>query len=193
MQRVVKTETSESLTADNSATTRRDKNLRKINWLMRSEPWIVKTLSEFENLTKVVVIGTGEERLTNEIKAHFPHVKVIHIVPTEDIFKSGNFDNETVVVANLFIHRLDDDQLWSLGEKISQCRGIIMSEPHRYWFSKLLSYALFPLVNQTTRHNMLENIESGFRFGEIPGMMDVDWHWDERPCIGGIRSVGRKV
>jgi hypothetical protein len=178
-----------------------------INWFMRGEAWILKQLEGIENLTKVVEIGAGDGHLVNKIKKKFPSVEVIAVdlldrpegVPlevewqTSDVMLTDCFDAGTVVIANLFIHHLDDEKLFQLGEKISSCRAIIMAEPHRYWFSKLLGYFMFPLINHVTKHDMIVSIDAGFRFGEIAGLIDVDWHWDERAFLGGIRSMGKKI
>ncbi len=160
-----------------------------------------------ESLTKVVEIGAGDGHLASLIKNKFPNVEVIAVDllqrpedisedikwKSEDVMQSNCFDSDTVVIANLFIHHLDNEDLFNLGEKISDCRAIIMAEPHRYWFSKLLGYILFPLINHVTRHDMIVSIDAGFRFGELAGLIDVDWHWDERAAIGGIRSIATQI
>lgn len=207
MERIVKPEILDSLEASDAAAIRSRKDLRLINWFMRGESWILEKLGEFENPKKIVEIGAGEGILAAKIKAKFPSSEVIAIdlqsKPetadssitwlTDDVLNSNCYDSDTIVVANLFIHHLTDDQLWDLGEKIADCRGLIVSEPHRYWFSKLIGYPLFPVVNYVTRHDMIVSIEAGFRFGEIPGLLDVNWHWDERSSLGGIRSIGRRT
>lgn len=207
LQRVVKPEILDSLDAADPAAIRSRRDLRLINWFMRGEPWILQQLSEFENLSKVVEIGAGNGHLVCIIKKNFPRIEVIAIdllerpegIPREIQWLSENaltsdcYDSDTVVIANLFIHHLDEESLWQLGEKIGHCRGIIMAEPHRYWFSKLLGYLLFPLVNHVTRHDMMISIDAGFRFGELAGLMNVDWHWDERASLGGIRSIAKRI
>ncbi len=206
-ERVVKPEILDSLDANDPAAIRSRKDLRRINWFMRGEAWILQKLASVENLSKVVEIGAGDGHLATKIKERFPDVEVIAIDlldrpegvladvkwRSEDVMESDCFDSDTVVVANLFIHHLDNEDLYNLGEKISDCRAIIMAEPHRYWFSKLLGYLIFPIVNHVTRHDMILSIDAGFRFGELAGLIDVDWHWDERAALGGIRSVATQI
>jgi 2-polyprenyl-3-methyl-5-hydroxy-6-metoxy-1,4-benzoquinol methylase len=207
VERVVKPEILDSLDATDPTAIRSRQDLRMINWFMRGEAWILKQLEGIENLTKVVEIGAGDGHLATKIKEKFPNVEVIAVdllnrpegVPLEvewltgDVMLSDCFDADTVVIANLFIHHLDDEKLFQLGEKISSCRSIIMAEPHRYWFSKLLGYFMFPVINHVTRHDMIVSIDAGFRFGEIAGLIDVDWHWDERAFLGGIRSIAKQI
>lgn len=206
-ERVVKPEILDSLEASDPAAIRSRKDLRLINWFMRGEGWILQELQYIKNLSKVVEIGAGDGHLASKIKERFPDAEVIAIDllerpegvssevdwQTTDVMQSDCFDENTVVVANLFIHHLDEDSLWKLGEKISDCRAIIMAEPHRYWFSKLLGYLLFPFINHVTRHDMMVSIGAGFRFGELGGLIDVDWHWDERAALGGIRSIATQT
>ncbi len=203
----MKPEILDSLDANDPAAIRSRKDLRRINWFMRGEAWILQKLASVENLSKVVEIGAGDGYLATKIKKQFPDVEVIAIDlidrpegvsadvkwRSEDVIKSDCFDSDTVVIANLFIHHLDNEDLYNLGEKISDCRAIIMAEPHRYWFSKLLGYLIFPIVNHVTRHDMILSIDAGFRFGELAGLIDVDWHWDERAALGGIRSVATQI
>jgi 2-polyprenyl-3-methyl-5-hydroxy-6-metoxy-1,4-benzoquinol methylase len=206
-ERVVNPEILDSLDPSDPAAIRSRKDLRRINWFMRGEAWILQQLVEMKDLSKVVEIGAGDGHLATKIKEKFPAVTVIAVdlldrpesVPlnvewqTGDVMQSHCFDDDTVVVANLFIHHLDDEKLFQLGEKISSCRALIMAEPHRYWFSKLLGYLMFPLINRVTRHDMLVSIDAGFRFGELAGLIDVDWHWDEHAALGGIRSISKQI
>ena len=207
MERVVKPEILDSLEASDPAAIRSRRDLRLINWFMRGEKWILEQLEGLGDVQKVIEIGAGDGHLASQIKEQFPDIEVIAIDllerpagvhsnvkwKSENVFATESFDNEAVVVANLFIHHLDNEELWLLSKKISNCRAIIMAEPHRYWFSKLLGYPLFPFVNHVTRHDMMVSIEAGFRFGELAGLLDIDWHWDERAGLGGIRSIAKKV
>ncbi len=207
LQRVVRPEILDSLDANDPAAIRSRRDLRLINWFMRGEAWILHQLSCFENLRKVVEIGAGDGHLASAVKEKFPNVEVIAVDllerpkgissniewRSEDALTTDCYDSETVVIANLFIHHLDDENLWQLGEKINLCRALITSEPHRYWFSKLIGYTLFPVINHVTRHDMIVSIEAGFRFGELAGLIPVDWHWDERAALGSIRSIARKI
>jgi hypothetical protein len=206
-ERVVEPEILDSLKASDPAAIRSRKDLRLINCFMRGETWILNELKVIQGLTKVVEIGAGDGHLVTKIKNKFPNVEVIAIDlldrpegissdidwQTGDVMLNDTFDDKTVVIANLFIHHLDDENLYLLGEKISSCRAIIMAEPHRYWFSKLLGYLLFPLINHVTRHDMMVSIDAGFRFGELAGLIDVDWHWDERGAMGAIRSIAKQI
>ncbi|MGJ8657551.1 MAG: hypothetical protein ACSHX6_13965 [Akkermansiaceae bacterium] len=206
-EREVKPEILDSLDPTDPAAIRSRKDLRLINWFMRGESWILEQLESIENLNTIVELGAGDGHLAIKIKEKFPDTEVIacdllnrpaHVPQninwkTGDLLKSDCFDENTVVVANLFIHHLDEDALWELSAKISPCRSIIMAEPHRYWFSKFLGYLLYPVINRITKHDMMVSIDAGFRFGELAGLLDIDWHWDERASLGGIRSIAKQV
>jgi hypothetical protein len=206
-ERVVEPEILDSLDANDPAAIRSRKDLRLINWFMRGEAWIVQQLASFENLRKVVELGAGDGHLARLIKEKFPEVEVIAVdlidrpsgVPneiewrSENVLQSDCYDSETVVVANLFIHHLDEEALYKLGDKISPCRAILMAEPHRYWFSKLVGFTTFPFINHVTKHDMMVSIDAGFRFGELAGLINVDWHWDERLGLGSVRSMAKQI
>ncbi len=52
-ERVVKPEILDSLDASDPAAIRSRKDLRRINWFMRGETWILQQLASIENLSKV--------------------------------------------------------------------------------------------------------------------------------------------
>lgn len=206
-ERVIKPEILDSLDPNDTAAIRSRKDLRLINWFMRGESWILEQLEHFDNLTKIVELGSGDGHLAIKIKEKFPDTEVVACdllsrptkVPTSinwqtgDALKYDYFDENTVVVANLFIHHLDQRALWQLSEKVSPCRAIIMAEPHRYWFSKALGFLLYPIINHVTKHDMMVSIDAGFRFGELAGLLDIDWHWEESATLGGIRSIAKQL
>jgi len=209
LERIVKPEILDNLDTADPAAVRSRKDLRLINWFMRNERWILKQLEQLQQakpITKIIEMGAGDGILIQKIKAQFPDAEVIacdlinkpnHIDDTI-LWQSGNimdydgFDDQSVLITNLFIHHLDDEQLWELSEKISSCRALVIAEPHRYWFSKLLGYLTCPLVNYVTRHDMIVSIDAGFRFGELAGLLHLDWHWDERLTAGGIHAITQK-
>ncbi len=212
-ERTVKPEILDSLDATDPAAIRSRRDLRRINWLMQNDRWILtqlKDLSENRShspITKIIELGAGDGYLAQKMKAQHPNAEIIacdlidkpnHITEQitwkkGDILDFDGFDSQTTVVANLFIHHLTDDQLWQLSEKISPCRALIMAEPHRYWFSKWLGYLTYPFVNSVTRHDMIVSINAGFRFGELAGLLNLDWHWDERVSLGGVHSITKRL
>ena len=74
-----------------------------------------------------------------------------------------------VVVANLFLHHFEDEQLAEMGRLLEGCEVICVSEPWRSRLAMLEGRFLFPFVNGVTRHDMMVSIRAGFRRGELPG------------------------
>ena len=212
-ERIVKPEILDHLDPSAPSAKRSRMDLRRINWFMKNERWILSQLDKFSesepnsSITKIVELGAGDGHLTKKIKVQHPDAQVIAcdlidkpnnltgdiIWKKGDIFNFNDFDEHTVVVANLFIHHLTNEQLWELSEKILPCRALIMAEPHRYWFSKLLAYLTYPFINSVTRHDMMVSIDAGFRFGELACLLHLDWHWDERASLGGIHSITKRL
>ena len=83
-----------------------------------------------------------------------------------------------IVVANLFLHHFQPQQLAELGRRIpGTCRVLLCSEPTRarihLWQARLLS--LLPL-SRVTRHDMPVSIRAGFRGRELPEFLALsDW------------------
>ena len=84
-----------------------------------------------------------------------------------DLFETLEEAEGNTVVANLILHHFQDDALRELGELLRKRRRLVMVEPWRSRVALAEGYALWPLVNQVTRHDMMVSIRAGFRRGEL--------------------------
>ncbi|BDS05194.1 hypothetical protein NT6N_02340 [Oceaniferula spumae] len=172
---------------------------------MRGHAWILNEVSAMHNVSKVVELGAGDGRLCNKVKTLLPtcEVTAVDLIPKPEtvrsdivwqqasIFEYDGFDRDTVVVANLFIHHLDDKELKLLGARLAQVRAVVLAEPHRKKTAELMGRLLFPLVNQVTRHDMITSIRAGFVKEEISKLIGRNFHWKESlGMFGGIRMIG---
>lgn len=93
-----------------------------------------------------------------------------------------------VVIANLFLHHFKDEELRELGALLRGCEGLCISEPRRSRLAEAEGYALFPLVNSVTRHDMMVSIRAGFCRGELPdllGLVAAEWEIREQETLLG--------
>lgn len=96
------------------------------------------------------------------------------------------FDDEKPVglLANLFLHHFESQQLTALGTLInSRADRFLCVEPARYRLFRLLGYGLFPFVNEVTRHDLQVSIGAGFRRGELAVLLGLDASWEFREAV----------
>jgi len=175
--------------------------------LMKNERWFetqLTELSESKSIKKIILLGARTSQLAQHVSTHYPDTEIIICgSPSNESdassYYQGNivdyneFDKETVIISNLFIHSFTNEQLWELSEKIYECRAFIIAESHRYWFSTWLIFIIAPFIKQNSRREIKQSIRSGFRFGELAGLLHLDWHWDERATLGGIHAITKNI
>ncbi len=204
MQRIVKPEILDELDPSDPIALRSRNDLRLINGFMRGEGWILSELAELD-FQRVIELGAGEGVLANKIQNQFPEKEVVALdfikkpeLVSEgvrwiegDLLEYEHFSEGDVVVANLFLHHLQDEQLMQLGEKLSKVKAVLFAEPHRAQTPKIMGRCLYPLINEVTRHDMMVSIEAGFRRGELGDLLREGFHWEESLSVfGGIRVKG---
>lgn len=205
MSRIVEPEILDGLSPDDPAAIRSRRDLRLINKIMGGQKWILNQLSKMPNVRKVVELGAGDGELCNRIKARLGDCEVValDLVPrpdtvrddvkwvSESVLDFDGFDEDCIVVANLFIHHLQDDQLALLGEKLKSAGGILFAEPYRGNVALCTSKVMVPFVNHVTRHDMPVSIRAGFYKDEVPNLLGSDFVWEENYSLfGGIRMKG---
>ena len=102
---------------------------------------------------------------------------------------------EGVVVANLFLHHLEDDRIAGLGRMLERCEVICVSEPWRSRLALMEGWLLSPFVNSVTRHDMMVSIRAGFRRGDLPRLLGLGEGWEVREqCtkLGACRMLAWK-
>lgn len=212
MKRVVKDELLDEMDQGDPAAIRSRRDLRMINAIMGGERWILKELRGCTGVSHCIEVGAGEGKLSESIKAAFPEMRVSaldRIVRPEgladgvewlqeDVMNLGDvveMDGSVAVVANLFVHHFEDDELRWLFRSIEGAGVVLLSEPYRSWWSKLLGYSVYPLINDVTRNDMMISIEAGFVLGELSDLVGDGWECEEvKSFFGGahLRGLGVK-
>ena len=184
------------------------RDLRMINSLMGGEKWIVERVHQLMkqgNVNRIVDLGAGDGALSQQLKSLFPDCEVVAVdlisrpesVRVDVVWEKVNvmeydgFDEDTIVVANLFVHHLQEDELRLLGERLSSVLAVVLAEPHRRAAAIFMGRMIFPIINHVTRHDMITSIRAGFIKGEIAGLLGDGFEWTESTgLLGGIRMKG---
>ncbi|MDP4994763.1 MAG: hypothetical protein NWQ16_00915 [Akkermansiaceae bacterium] len=184
-------------------------DLRRINFVMGNDRWILRHLPE--KPTAITEIGAGEGLLLTSISRKHPGISLAAYdlaprpaaLPTSinwiqaDIFSQPPPQQGGVLIANLFLHHFTDTQLSKLSEWMSGFETIITSEPFRARIPLLLAKAATPLIHPITRHDMRVSIEAGFRPGELPTALRLDqlgYRFRETASHRGfIRMIAEKL
>ena len=95
------------------------------------------------------------------------------------IFDTDQLPSAEIVIANLFLHHFDSDQLAALGGKFSpDMRVLLACEPERKRIHLAQGALLGALVdfNDVTCHDMLTSIRAGFLEDELPNLLGLqEW------------------
>lgn len=203
-ERSVIPEILDELSSDDPRAIRSRRDLRFINSLMGNYRWIryrVRHTQLYEPHAWVEV-GAGDGKLCDVLPRGFP-VSGIDFAPRPEKWRDGwdwhqgdVFDNLRTLrktrlpdglIANLFLHHFDFAALAELGQIIDQrFSRIIVSEPARYPIFRTLGYALFPFVNDVTRHDTLVSIDAGFRPGELGVALGLSPSWKCRESVTAL-------
>ena len=183
-------------------------DLRRINFVMGNDRWILRNLPE--KPTAITEIGAGEGHLLTSISKRHPGIPITaHDLaprPTDlpasidwvqaDIFTQPPPERGGVLIANLFLHHFTDPQLAELSLWMSGFDTLITSEPFRAKTPLLLGKLATPLIHPITRHDMRVSIEAGFRPGELPATLSLEklgYHIHETASHRGfIRMIAKK-
>lgn len=114
-----------------------------------------------------------------------------------DVTRFEGWSDYDGVLANLFLHQLEDADLRKLGERIirSKVRLVVAQEPWRSrWGQGLfLLAALVFGMGEVSRHDGWVSVRAGFCGDELPdllGMASDGWRWRiEAPILGVYRMV----
>lgn len=205
MQRIVADEILDSLPHSDPQAVRSRSDLRWINTMMGGERWIVQQLLNLEGIERVIELGAGEGNLLENVSDCLPHMECVGIdlQPRPANLHNGvkwqqcdaiNGDYEvtekTVVVANLFLHHLESQQLSMVAKKLAGARAVIVAEPCRNIWSLMLGYLIYPFVGKVTKHDMIVSIKAGFVRSEFTeAFSELDWY-EKVSLLGGIRGIG---
>jgi len=208
MERVLEPEILDGLDPGDPEAVASRRDLRRINFLMGNERWILRQLrARPDELSKgVVEWGAGTGDLLGKVASMAP-ASGVDLVPRPagldssvgwrqgDVFEE--VDGGGVLVANLFLHHFDKEGLARLGQIARRFSRLCFVEPLRTPGSLALGRGMLPFVNRVTRNDMIVSIRAGFVPGELARMMGLDpaeWKVSER-CSwrGGLRVLAWRV
>ena len=153
MKRDVQPEILDELGHDDSRARRSRRDLRLINCLMGNERWILRKISEGD---EIVELGAGDGNLTRQLAERgavtgldFQKAPIDLDCPwlAGDLFETLPEAKGEVVVANLILHHFEDEALARLGELLKTRKRLVMVEPWRSRIALAEGYSLFPFVN----------------------------------------------
>lgn len=210
--RRVEPELLETYPADHPDAVRGRGDLRLINAVMGNHRWIVRTLRRVcQPDWRITEIGAGDGALSLRLAqsgvcapgslhgfdlAPRPPTWPAAADWTEsDLLREPLPDSE-VLVANLFLHHLQDNALSELGRRLpAAARVFIAVEPARrrlHTFSGSLLCRVARL-HPITRHDLPVSVRAGFRAGELPGRLGLGADWrvlhDGESWLGGCRLL----
>lgn len=203
MKREVLPEILDELDGGDPRAIRSRRDLRLINALMGNERWIERTLKRAPG-EKVAELGAGRGELLNRMAGKGWSCRGYDLQPEPnglvegaswsagDFFESLPREAAPVIVGSLILHHFQDEQLQQMGEVLRDRRLLVFAEPLRSPLALAEGYALFPFVNDVTRHDMMVSIRAGFVKGELARKLGLleGWNWTEKATLrGGLRSV----
>jgi hypothetical protein len=205
--RIVEPEILDHLPHDDPAARRSRLDLRRINFLMGNECRILRALKLFPDAAASMIceIGAGDGDLAAKIRRRFPNIRITAcdlaprpagLDPAID-WRSGDVFQHApptggVLVANLFLHHFEGEDLRLLGKICEGFDVLIFNEPDRSRIAAFLGTLLHPFVNHVTRHDMQVSIRAGFRSGEMAALLGLDashWKIRETSTWRGARRV----
>jgi 2-polyprenyl-3-methyl-5-hydroxy-6-metoxy-1,4-benzoquinol methylase len=205
VKRIVEPEILDDLDPADPDAVRSRRDLRMINSLMGGQAWVVKQVCGLQDVQRIVELGAGDGKLCRKMKSRLPDCEVVAVDliakpdgvrddvtwQTSNVLEYDEFDSDTVVVANLFMHHLEDHELHVLAARLKEVHAVVFAEPHRKISALCLGRCLFPLVNHVTRHDMIASIKAGFTRGEMAGAFGSNFRCHEKVgLLGGIRMMG---
>ncbi len=208
LQRAVVPELLDHLPVDDPHAMRSRRDLRRINFLMGNERWILRVLARFPDATRngVVELGAGDGRLCNALANTFPEsaVTAFDLAPAPadlaprvkwhcgDLFDQPPPAAGGVRIANLFLHHFEGEALTLLGRWLENADLLVINEPDRAALPHRLANLMHPWINHVTRHDMHVSITAGFAVGELQQLLGLDparWRFEETSILRGSRRV----
>jgi hypothetical protein len=188
-------------------------DLAHINWVMRQGAIMAHALAGFPAPKLLADLGGGDGRfllgLAGRLAKRWPRVQAVildrqDIVSDEtragfaalgwrcqtvrgDIFETLPKTKPDIVLANLFLHHLDDAALTRLLALVAaQAKGFVACEPRRSAVALLGARLVFVLgANHVTRHDAVASVQAGFRGRELSALWPggAGWNLDERAAF----------
>lgn len=209
MERLIEPEIIDNLAPDHPMAVRSRRDLRMINFVMGNERWLRSEVGSHRDAAAkgIVELGAGGGELLGRLGRLGPATgydlmpRPDHLASAVD-WRQGDFwkcEEEIrggILVANLFLHHLDESELARLGRIAERFEVLAFVEPHRSKDALWMGERLLPVVGEATKHDMMVSIRAGFTNGELPALLGLssEWKVSER-CTwrGGLRMLASRA
>lgn len=209
MERVIEPEIIDGMDPDHPLAIRSRRDLRMINFVMGNERWIRAQVARYRRSAAkgIVELGAGGGELLGRLSRYGPATG-FDLVPKPkglgdkvlwkqgDLWERADEISGGVLVANLFLHHLQSDELARLGAIADRFELLAFVEPHRTKDALWMGERLLPVVGEATKHDMIVSIRAGFIEGELAELLKLsdDWKVSERSTWrGGHRVLASRV
>jgi len=171
------------------------RDLRYFNRAMGNPAWFHHELPRLLRPSdRILELGAG----TGELRTGFPSIltpwDAVDLAPRPltwpaqaqwfqtDVRNFDRWSDYTVILANLFLHHLEDRDLEALGRRVPDSVRVVMCcEPARgrQWQWLFRAVCFLVRANHVSRHDGHVSIAAGFRDAELPeslGFHTPSWH-----------------
>lgn len=186
----------DTLPADAPAAVRSRRDLRRLNALMGNFAWFERVLRDRVGPDeKILELGAGDGALARRLARASFRVDAVDRTPRPgglpdpltwhqaDVTTFADWPRYPVVIANLFLHHFDADELRRIGAQLDRhARFIAACEPLRSPATRVLFATACALIGAgpVTRHDGRVSIEAGFCGDELAdalGLRPSRWRW----------------
>lgn len=199
----------DSLPPDDPEAIRSRADLRLINGLMGNYRWFERVLSSCPTIgpgARIVELGAGDGTLARRLLARGPGLRyeAIDLAPAPPDLPSGCTWHQAdlfevlpqlsgeAVIANLFLHHFQDEQLRQIGRMLRHVPVLAFSEPCRHPRFHWGGHALALLgINRVTRHDLHVSIDAGFAGQELAQVLETGEAEIHRSALGAYRLLKR--
>jgi hypothetical protein len=212
MTRRLETELLDHLPAGDPAAMASRRDLNRINLVMRAPAIMAAALSPFPPPKLLLDLGGGDGRFLLRVARQLPEWRGVTALIADrqaildrgtqaaflplgwrcelcrgDIFETlAQMDAGALVMANLFLHHLDDAALKRLFALLAaRATGLVACEPRRGIFGLLASRMVVALgANHVTRHDAVASVRAGFTGRELTRLWEgAGWSLEERHAL----------
>ena len=212
--RSVQPEVLETLAYNDPAALRSRQDLLLVNGIMGNHRWISRMVRQHcQPDWQITELGAGDGALSHKLaEQKLCQTRDLHAFdlaprpaswPADAAWTQGdlfaqNLPPSQVLIANLFLHHFQAEQLHLLGSRIApETQFILAAEPARYRIHTFMGSLFCSLtqLNWVTRYDMQVSIRAGFRGQELPHFLGLDSSWEIsvwETVFGGYRMMARR-
>jgi hypothetical protein len=207
VKRIVQPEILDALSPDDPRALRSRRDLRRVNAWMRNHSIMADALKNNLNSHapgKITELGAGDGNfllpVAQKLSSHWQNINVTLLdlqknVPAETLMAFSKFgwraeavvadvfdwlqSSEEVVIANLFLHHFENEQLAELLRIISERAKLFVAiEPRRAPLPLFFSRLLWAIgCNDVTRHDATVSVRAGFSGKELSALWPDKQNW----------------